>query len=235
MNPGLQSNDELSYNEVSHSPSSFHRMEPVVHLEIEYFQHRQQTTLNTPVVALQTPNISYPNLGSFGPQDFSMNSADVMGMSNWNHGNLTAVQHSRYASGSLSLSLWNRVIICLLPDCSGLTQLAVSNSTPPPSTSPIPIKVKSEPVSPPRDHHMAHAQSTTGLSVTTMNNATSNISHLSHPQSHLIMNSRPSSTGHMTPTPGTTRLKTISIDRIKWTQLFRKSFHSSSLLLSVSV
>lgn len=86
--------------------------------------------------------------------------------------------------------------------CSSLSQLAVSNSTPPPSTSPIPIKVKSEPVSPPRDHHLAHTHSTGGLSITTMNNATSNISHLSHAQSHLIMNTRPSSTGHLTPTPG---------------------------------
>lgn len=81
--------------------------------------------------------------------------------------------------------------------------MAVSNSTPPPSTSPIAIKVKSEPVSPPRDHHMAHTQSTASLSITTMNNATSNISVLNHPQQHLIMNSRPNSTsGHLTPTPG---------------------------------
>ena len=87
--------------------------------------------------------------------------------------------------------------------CSGLQHLAVSNSTPPPSTSPISVKVKSEPVSPPRDHHMGHSQSSSGLSITTMNNATTNISVLSHPQQHLIMNSRPSSTGgHLTPTPG---------------------------------
>lgn len=95
----------------------------------------------------------------------------------------------------------------LISICSALTQLAVSNSTPPPSTSPIPIKVKSEPVSPPRDHHMGHTQNSGGLSITTMNNATSNISHLSHPQSHLIMNTRPSSTGHLTPTPGTYHFK----------------------------
>lgn len=97
----------------------------------------------------------------------------------------------------------SRKLIDSIPGhCSALTQLAVSNSTPPPATSPIPIKVKSEPVSPPRDHHMGHAQSSAGLSVTTMNNASSNISHLSHPQSHLIMTSRPNSTGHLTPTPG---------------------------------
>lgn len=84
-----------------------------------------------------------------------------------------------------------------------LSHLAVSNSTPPPSTSPIAIKVKSEPVSPPRDHHLSHPQSSASLSITTMNNATSNISVLNHPQQHLIMSSRPNSTsGHLTPTPG---------------------------------
>lgn len=84
-----------------------------------------------------------------------------------------------------------------------MSHLAVSNSTPPPSTSPIAIKVKSEPVSPPRDHHLAHTQSSASLSITTMNNATSNSSVLNHPQQHLIMSSRPNSTGgHLTPTPG---------------------------------
>lgn len=88
---------------------------------------------------------------------------------------------------------------------SGLPHLAVSNSTPPPSTSPLHIKVKSEPVSPPREHHSSimggggHCQS--GLTAS-MNNTSSNISVLSHPQTHLIMSSRPSSTGHLTPTPG---------------------------------
>lgn len=36
---------------------------------------------------------------------------------------------------------------------SGLPHLAVSSSTPPPSTSPLPVKIKSEPISPPRDTH----------------------------------------------------------------------------------
>lgn len=61
-------------------------------------QHRQQSTLNTPVVALQTPGIpgltAYPSLGSFGAQDFSMSSSDVMSLSSWNQ-NLNTVQHTR--------------------------------------------------------------------------------------------------------------------------------------------
>lgn len=115
-----------------------------------------------------------------------------------------------FQSPYLSLSLPH-----FLPPKS-LSHLAVSNSTPPPSTSPIAIKVKSEPVSPPRDHHLAHTQSSASLSITTMNNATSNSSVLNHPQQHLIMSSRPNSTGgHLTPTPGKHNRCTFSISSLK--------------------
>ncbi|XP_055379878.1 myocyte-specific enhancer factor 2 isoform X2 [Condylostylus longicornis] len=196
--------------------------------DITYADQRQtQSTLNTPIVTLQTPiPLQNYSLSTFGPQDFSMNS-DVMSLPSWTtHPSLTTVQHT-----------------------SGLPHLAVSNSTPPPSTSPVSVKVKSEPVSPPRDHsqstsggssnsgsgpsgnsstiigqnhhhhhhHHHHpstiiGQTSTGaISITTMNTAAviaggqqttaANLSVLSHPQ-HLVM-SRPSSTGHLTPTPGT--------------------------------
>lgn len=88
--------------------------------------------------------------------------------------------------------------------CSGLPHLAVSNSTPPPSTSPSSVKVKSEPVSPPRDHH-SHQNNLIGQNqsaITTLGNVllqqTLNINH----QQHLIMHTRPSSTGHLTPASG---------------------------------
>ncbi|XP_055840106.1 myocyte-specific enhancer factor 2 isoform X13 [Episyrphus balteatus] len=193
-------------------------------------QRHNQTSLNTPVVTLQTP---IPALTSYSfPQDFSMSSSDVMSLSSWTtHQGL--VQHT------------------------SLPHLAVSNSTPPPATSPISIKVKSEPVSPPRDlssgqgghsssqhqqhqqqqqqQHQQHSSSHLGqspsgaISITTMNTAAviagggggggggggsnsnssgghnssaTNLSVLSHPQQHLVMStSRPSSTGHLTPTP----------------------------------
>ncbi|XP_059613881.1 myocyte-specific enhancer factor 2 isoform X10 [Phlebotomus argentipes] len=166
--------------------------------DVSYAEHNRQpsSTLNTPVVALQTPipGLSgYPTLSSFGAQDFSMTSSDVgMSLSTWNtaHQNLGTVQHT-----------------------SGLPHLAISNSTPPPSTSPLSIKVKSEPVSPPREHH-PHGGSGLGqntISVTTMSGAsaaavtsvTSNMAALGHQQQHLILTSRPNSTGHLTPTPGT--------------------------------
>ncbi|GAB0090383.1 myocyte-specific enhancer factor 2 [Sergentomyia squamirostris] len=162
-------------------------------------QHNRQpsSTLNTPVVALQTPipGLSgYPTLSSFGAQDFSMTSTDVgMSLSTWNttHQNLGTVQHT-----------------------SGLPHLAISNSTPPPSTSPLSIKVKSEPVSPPRDHHPPGGSGLLGgqnaISVTSMSasssaavsSVASNLAALQHQQQHLILTSRPNSTGHLTPTPG---------------------------------
>lgn len=61
-------------------------------------QHRQQSSINTPVVALQTPGITglpYPALSSFGPQDFSINSTDVMSLSNWNHQNISNLHHTK--------------------------------------------------------------------------------------------------------------------------------------------
>lgn len=188
MQPNMSGNDDITYND-SHS-------------------RQNQSTLNTPVVTLQTaiPGLATYPLSSFGPQDFSMSSSDVMGLPSWTHQSLSAVQHT-----------------------SGLPHLAVSNSTPPPSTSPsVSVKVKSEPVSPPRDQQLsaAHHQSqhtnaliggqatnANALTVTTMNSggaviasnqqssALSSLSVLSHPQ-HLVMTSRPSSTGHLTPTPG---------------------------------
>lgn len=63
-------------------------------------QHNRQSqsTLNTPVVSLQTPGIisTYSPMNSFGAQDFSMNS-DVMGIASWNnsHPNLNSVHHAR--------------------------------------------------------------------------------------------------------------------------------------------
>ncbi|XP_053964716.1 myocyte-specific enhancer factor 2 isoform X9 [Anastrepha ludens] len=194
--------------------------------EITYGDQRHnQASLNTPVVTLQTP---IPTMTSytFGPQDFSMSSSDVMSLQPWTtHQGL--VQHS------------------------GLPHLAVPNSTPPPATSPVSIKVKSEPQSPPRDlsgcHHQQNSNGSAGssgsgggggggggggssnnvstsnaLSLANMNAAAviagstgangggnsaseqaANLSVLSHPQQHLVMpGSRPSSTGHLTPTQG---------------------------------
>lgn len=66
-------------------------------------QHNRQSssTLNTPVVALQTPipGLSNYSVGPFGAQDFSMSSTDLsMLTSTWNpniHQNLSQLQHVR--------------------------------------------------------------------------------------------------------------------------------------------
>nr|NP_995789.1 myocyte enhancer factor 2, isoform F [Drosophila melanogaster]AAS64881.1 myocyte enhancer factor 2, isoform F [Drosophila melanogaster] len=203
--------------------------------DVGYADQRQsQTSLNTPVVTLQTPIPALTSY-SFGAQDFSssgvMNSADIMSLNTWHQG--------------------------LVPH-SSLSHLAVSNSTPPPATSPVSIKVKAEPQSPPRDlsasGHQQNSNGSTGSGgsssstssnasggaggggavsaanvITHLNNVSvlaggpsgqggggggggsngnveqaTNLSVLSHAQQHHLgmPNSRPSSTGHITPTPG---------------------------------
>lgn len=219
MNPSM-GNDDLSY--VEHS--------------------RQQANLNTPVVALQTPIPGLSNytttLGSFGAQDFSINS-DLSMIASWG----AAAANNAHAAQNAMNSLAGQ-------HSSGLPHLAVSNSTPPPSTSPLSsVKIKAEPISPPREHHsssshqqqqqhqqnqqqnqLQHQQQqahhhhsnlsgggTNGqqhnnqLTVTSMASVIGGGGHSSsnsgmggnslNSHSHLI-HSRPSSTGHLTPTPG---------------------------------
>lgn len=226
MNPSM-GNDDLSY--VEHS--------------------RQQANLNTPVVALQTPIPGLSNytttLGSFGAQDFSINS-DLSMIASWGAAAATNAHAAQNAMNSLA-GQHSRIFFS-----SGLPHLAVSNSTPPPSTSPLSsVKIKAEPISPPREHHSSsshqqqqHQQNqhqqqqqqhhhhsnlsggggggggTNGqqqqhnnqLTVTSMasvigghsssNSGSGGMGGNSlNSHSHLI-HSRPSSTGHLTPTPG---------------------------------
>lgn len=83
----------------------------------------------------------------------------------------------------------NHQIPTSLAHTSGLPHLAVSSSTPPPASSPLPVKIKSEPISPPREHH-PHLSA--GLHHSHVHSL--NLSHSHHP--------RPSSAGQLTPTPG---------------------------------
>ncbi|XP_011342016.1 myocyte-specific enhancer factor 2 isoform X3 [Ooceraea biroi] len=101
---------------------------------------------------------------------------------------------------------------------SGLPHLAVSSSTPPPSTSPLPVKIKSEPISPPRDPHsgsgssgpsnasnLHHTNLTVGPSSSTGAPPGHHVSHPG-PQTLNLVSSRPSSnpppshSGSITPT-----------------------------------
>lgn len=120
------------------------------------------------MVALQTPGLSnYPGaLSSFGAQDFSI--GPDMGLSSIS-----------WSSHQTSLG-----------QSSVLPHLAVSSSTPPPASSPLPVKIKSEPISPPREHH---PHLSVGLHHSNVHSL--NLSHSHHP--------RPSSAGQLTPTPGT--------------------------------
>jgi hypothetical protein len=67
----------------------------------KFQSNRQTSTLNTPVVALQTPIVPGLNaysVGTFSAQDFSMSSSDLNMITSWNssHQNLTnTLQHNR--------------------------------------------------------------------------------------------------------------------------------------------
>ncbi|XP_046999191.1 myocyte-specific enhancer factor 2 isoform X1 [Schistocerca americana] len=141
---------------------------------------RNSSALNTPVVALQTPSIPglagySASLSTFGGQDFSVGSDMGLGTLSWSGQQLpSSLTHT--TSGF-----------------SGLPHLAVSSSTPPPSTSPLQVKIKSEPISPPRDPS-SHGG---GLGHSGLG------SHLQSHTAHAHTLPRPSSTGHLTPTPGT--------------------------------
>lgn len=204
-------------------------MNPTINTDdLSYVEHsrQQSSNLNTPVVALQTPIPGLSNytttLGSFGAQDFSINS-DLSMIASW--GAAASNAHAQNAMNSLG------------QHSSGLPHLAVPNSTPPPSTSPLTVKIKAEPISPPREHqssshHHHHHSNLSGsgggggggggpggsggangqqnnnqLTVTSMaqvgghSNSQSVALGSSLNHSHLI-HSRPSSTGHLTPTPG---------------------------------
>ena len=118
--------------------------------------------------------------------------------------------------------MWNLVLYrvffsaSFLQPFSGIPHLAVSNSTPPPSSSsPAPVKIKAEPISPPRDQLLSQHQqqsivtslsgssSIIGITHSSVSSLGSNLNH-----SHM-MNSRPSSTGHLTPTPGKIKCVTV--------------------------
>lgn len=140
------------------------------------FGDRHVSTLNTPVVSIQTPGIGNYSMGSFGvgPQDFSINSSDVMGLS-WNNPNISNIQHARY---------------------DGVPHLAISTSTPPPSTSPLAIKVKAEPLSPQREQHALHSHIAPGISIESGNNL--NILN----NQHLILNQRQNVSAHLSSSAG---------------------------------
>lgn len=136
------------------------------------------------VTYAETPGLSNysGNLSSFGAQDFSITSDMGLAPMSWNtHQIPTSLTHTT--------------------NC--LPHLAVSSSTPPPTaSSPLPIKIKSEPISPPREHHPHLSTASGGGS----GGGGGQVHHTTHVQSlnlsHTGHHPRPSSAGHITPTPG---------------------------------
>ncbi|XP_031782733.1 myocyte-specific enhancer factor 2 isoform X3 [Nasonia vitripennis] len=145
--------------------------------EPSYDSGHAQSSLNTPVVALQTPSVP-PSYTSFGPTDYSTDLSSL------------AWSHQRYVD---DLSMYSAATMSSI---SSLPHLAVSSSTPPPSTSPIPVKIKSEPISPPRDPHAGSGGSNGSIS------GPSNSSSLHHPgHTSLNVGGPSSSSGGPQPPP----------------------------------
>lgn len=90
--------DDMNYAEVSEMDG---RLSMIVNGTLAFSQHNRQSSssLNTPVVALQTPipGLSNYPASSFGAQDFSMSSSDLNMITSWNssHQNLSTLQHTR--------------------------------------------------------------------------------------------------------------------------------------------
>lgn len=93
LHPGLSSGEDVSYRDVSNFYYLLIYVYYILYCPIYFcLQQRQVQSLNTPVVSLQTPGISTYTMGSFAPQDFSLNS-DVMGLA-WNHSNISNIQQT---------------------------------------------------------------------------------------------------------------------------------------------
>ncbi|CAL4079369.1 unnamed protein product, partial [Meganyctiphanes norvegica] len=148
-------------------------------------------SLNTPVVSLQSGNAqTMTSYTSFQHQDFPLNTADISlnslnSLHQWNSGNISQTGGGGGIGGH-----------------SGLPHLSVSSSTPPPAPSP-PVRIKAEPISPPRDPNLpashiprSSANDLGHLSPAPPTHLNLSSNHLH--QSSLYQNSL--GTGHLTPT-----------------------------------
>jgi len=128
-------------------------------------------TLNPAISSSGIPNMpGYPSsISSFGANDFQLNS-DI-GLAGFNS---SGILHQWTHNNALSAAALNHSSPGGQPQ--GLPHLSVSASTPPPSsTSPLSVKIKSEPFSPPRDltagnqHNNNNSTSTNQLTTGTGN------------------------------------------------------------------
>ncbi|XP_063609125.1 myocyte-specific enhancer factor 2-like isoform X1 [Penaeus indicus] len=143
-------------------------------------------SLNTPVVSHQAtpgnPSTTYSPLNTFPHQDFQLNSDISLNPLN----SLNSLH--QWNPGSLGMSH------------SGLPHLSVSSSTPPPASSP-PVRIKSEPISPPRDANCvpaSHLQRPASTDPGHLSPAPP--SHLGPSSNHPVHTHYNTLSGHLTPT-----------------------------------
>ncbi|RWS29964.1 myocyte-specific enhancer factor 2-like protein [Leptotrombidium deliense] len=146
-------------------------------------------TLSVPSSVAGMPG--YPStLSSFGNNDFQLNSD--MGISGFNSSGLL---HNWANQNQISTISLNHGSPSTSSTTVNLPQLSVNNSTPPPSTSPVSIKVKSEPISPPRDLTQSHHPN--NITATLPRPSSNTPSHLSpgHPSLTPSTSSSPDNSG----------------------------------------
>ncbi|XP_076355583.1 myocyte-specific enhancer factor 2C-like isoform X7 [Tachypleus tridentatus] len=154
--PGLATNKQGNFNKQLSPPGAGSIQRPNLRVVIPN-PHTSPVSLSTrtlsnPVVSMTTPGIlgmaNYPsNLTStFQQNDFQLN--PELGLTGFSPTSLLSSWSS--TQGSLAAAMSHNSSNTT-SGANMLPHLSVSNSTPSPSTSPLPVKVKNEPVSPSRD------------------------------------------------------------------------------------
>lgn len=135
------------------SPSPTNQLHDPSHLFLQQSMVRTSNpSLAAPMVSVSAPGMSsYPSslASSFPPNDFPLN--PDLGLSGFSSPGL---MHSWSAQGPLAAVIppggMQHSSAGTSPTVLATQHLSLSGGTPPPASSPLPIRIKSEPISPPR-------------------------------------------------------------------------------------
>ncbi|XP_013785034.1 myocyte-specific enhancer factor 2-like isoform X1 [Limulus polyphemus] len=154
--PGLSSNRHGNLNkqpsQASHGAVQRPNLRVVIPNSHTSSVSLSNRTMSTPVVSMAAPSIlgmaNYPSslTSTFQPSDFQVN--PELSLTGFSPPSLLSGWPS--TQGSLSAAISHNSSNSTA-GASMLPHLSMNNGTPPSSTSPLTIKVKSEPISPPRD------------------------------------------------------------------------------------
>ncbi|XP_040071837.1 myocyte-specific enhancer factor 2 isoform X2 [Ixodes scapularis] len=142
------------------SPSPTSQLHDPSHLFLQQSMVRtSNASLTTPVVSVTAPGMSamaaYPSslAAGFPPNDFPLN--PELGLSGFNSPGL---MHSWSTQGPLATAVPSGALQSHSSGSPGVlgSHLSLGSATPPQASSPLPIRIKSEPISPPRGDSSLH-------------------------------------------------------------------------------